>query len=407
MSNNCYSCGFFDSLDSIKSSISHELFALVAPQLVPLLGKAFVLWVVWQGIQIMIQPGSFRDRSVLVAKRLFILPLVAVLLRPASSSGVPLVFDWLLLPAEHIALNWSAAVASLAATAPPAEAASGYGKLASIVERQVFDVLDVCGKIIEMGKQSSVIPLSSDFLLALVACVILIFPYLFIVSLFAALMVETIWTWFAVGMLSPLLIVCAAFDALRPLATAALRLLAAAALTVVLAASALTFTMSTTSVYVAKATKLVLDAQPDSQEKQRKIDELCSGWFGGEEAVKKCLDAMNEKESDIYKFLFSGDFYMLFIIGFACVLLLIKAKSFANAIAGANDGSGPAAATIAGVQAGLGAGLAVVRSAGGRLRAGLGAGLGAFGGGGGGGDGGGDRPGQDLANQFIRDRDDG
>lgn len=404
MSNNCYSCGFFDSLDSIKSSISHELFALVAPQLVPLLGKMFIIWIVFQGVQIMIQPSSFRDRSILVAKQLFILPLIAVLLRPASSSGVPLIFDWLLMPAERMALSWSAAVASLASSAPPVEAASGYGKLASIVERQIFDVLDVCSNIIRMAKNSSVIPLNSDFVLALVACVILIFPYLFIISLFAATMVETIWTWFAVGMLSPLLIVCAAFHALRPFATAALRLLAAAALTIILSASVLTFTMSTTNTYVAKATKLVLDAQPDSEAKKKQIDEICSGW--GEEAVNKCLEAMRGQESDIYKFLFSGDFYMLFIIGFACVLLLIKSKSYANAIAAANDGSGPAAATIAGVQAGLGAGLAVVGSAGGRLRAGIGAGLGgAFGGGGGAGGGGGDRPGMDLANQFIRDRD--
>src|SRR5205085_668090 len=54
---------------------------------------------------------------------------------------------------------------------------------------------------------------------------------------------------------------------------------------------------------------------------------------------------------------FDYEFMMLFVIGFASILLHLQAKALASNISGANDGAGPAAATVAAGKAVMGGGL--------------------------------------------------
>jgi len=54
---------------------------------------------------------------------------------------------------------------------------------------------------------------------------------------------------------------------------------------------------------------------------------------------------------------FSDQYFYMFVIGFASVLLHLSSKTLASNISGANDGAGPAAAVVAGAKMTLSAGM--------------------------------------------------
>lgn len=155
---------------------------------------------------------------------------------------------------------------------------------------------------------------------------ILAIPYLFVLGIFLAFMLEGMFKLLAVTAIAPLVIVAAAFKNTQGFAVSAFRVVLNGVLTVIFAAVAMGFTIAIMRNY-SMVEGIPLDP---------------SGNFTSSIGDITAADPRAK-----------GIFWPLFILGFISVLLHLKAATLASNISGASDGPGAAAAVV-------GAGMATV-----------------------------------------------
>ncbi|MDE0384228.1 MAG: hypothetical protein OXI22_10110, partial [Defluviicoccus sp.] len=140
------------------------------------------------------------------------------------------------------------------------------------------------------------------FLIRLTYGLVLIFPFVFVMLLFAAYIVEGIFKFLAVTALAPVWLVCAFLPKTRGFTEAAIRLYPSGGLTIVFAATAMGFTLATSHSF-----------------------------------TEGLIDATEKHDMGL---VFTWAYWAMVLLGFISLLLHLKATTLAANISGANDGAG-------------------------------------------------------------------
>ncbi len=358
----CLSAEFFDGLAALKDTFTNNVFAAMGKQARPVLSKMMVVWILWQGIQMGLKAESATERLKKILEKGLLVAICAIALLPSKTNPAPLIYQWAITPFEEMTLAYGSEVLDVMATVDRGGAKSPYGQLACGVETQIFGFLELIGRIITDNYPSWKSMLSGGFLVTVLACLMLMVPFAFVISIFAAFLLEAMFKVTAFGIVAPLTIFCIPFEPLRPFAIAALRVVLGAGLTVIFAAGAMGFTMQAVDIHGHRLYEQMNPsgaARAEAEAAQKEWEQRCAMSVDATSPecvallVKK-MEAEQKVTNDFH--VFTREYFLLFVLGFASILLHLSAKSLASNISGANDGAGPAAATVAAAKATLGAG---------------------------------------------------
>ena len=200
-------------------------------------------------------------------------------------------------------------------------------QLFALIETSIFNV--AIGGFFELGGLTEWL---GNFIRALVLAI----PFMFVLLIFAAFILESAFKFLAITATSPLWVAAAFFPFSRAWSTAAIRLYFSAAFTILFAAMAMGFTIGVTEQYRLEFT---CAASKDS--------ETCQllGYNSSSEMAESGGRTIDAVENLL---LGSVSFWIMLFIGLVSVLLHLKAPTLAANISGANDSAAPAAAVVAG-----------------------------------------------------------
>jgi hypothetical protein len=344
MNMECYSCLFFNDLVITKAQFVQAIFNATAAQTANVVILAVTIWIIMQGFQSVMQPESASTRAVNVVKHGIMVMIVMLALRPGA--GPPLVNQWILDPLEEMGLQYAMAVLVNSESAPafPPNAGNAYAQFASVVEAQVFRVIKVPGLLME-AKSGWRSIISGEIILAVIVCIMLILPYAFIFGLVGAFMLEAMFKYVAIGIVANILTPMAVFQPTRPLTIAGMRILVGAFFTMIFTGGALAFTMKTVDFYSYKIHWQSCQTVKGDAAAFAKME--CNKLTPPAPRNGMSASDIPDSEKAGELSLLNMNIFMMFIIGFASILLHLQAKALASNISGANDGAGPAAATLA------------------------------------------------------------
>ena len=195
--------------------------------------------------------------------------------------------------------------------------ANPFAQLFGMVENTLFTVVVAGWKIFEGVSWYEAIHL-------FVVGLFVMLPYLFVIGIFAAFMVECQFKFLSITALAPVWAVSWFYQQTRSFTTAALRIYLSAGFTAIFAAMAMGFTVGALGQYLPEF-YCISNVQ------------LC-GEYGLPNPGK---DAPSSP-------IFSSAYWVAMLMGYISILLHLKAATLAANISGANDGAGPAAAVADG-----------------------------------------------------------
>jgi hypothetical protein len=239
-----------------------------------------------------------------------------------------------------------------------AATSSLYGMLIHVVEILVWNVFSLAGEMI--GGSTTILSFGR-----VMAGVILLLPFIFVLGIFMAFMVEAIFKILAIALFSPVLVATMPFRFTRSFSSAALRIVLGAAFTIVFASAAMSFTMAS----VAKHGGQLRAAMEMEEKVATETSAACGGLIDyetGQGANSDCEAAKSKQEEfNASEFSVQHPLYIkLIIVAFASVLLHLQSKALASNLSGANDGAGMPAAVVLAAKTLMGGGaLAANRAA--------------------------------------------
>ena len=289
----CTSCAIYHNLDQVSKVYGRSVFEALAPQCSKLFTAFLAVWLIWQLGVNWLYKGEINKEETLKAFLGFL--IVGLFLK-----GSGYYWEYFYEPAYDVISKLTQAVITVSGHV------GGDGsikKMLEVVERELSRIFDL-QKMISADASWYQVP-------TMIAGLVLCLPYVFIWGLFLAYTLEGIFKLLAVTALAPIFIVCAAFPSSRSFTYAAGRIVLNGGLTVVLAGVAMGFTLSILKHYMA--------AIPMNE----------GGMVAGAAA-----------------WVFSKDYWHLFLIGFISILFHFKASTIASNISGSSDGPGAASALV-------------------------------------------------------------
>ena len=216
--------------------------------------------------------------------------------------------------------------------APNPNAQSGASQVPSVVNTLTFGAAGYWAQVYNSTTNFASNALSEfgHYIVAAIASLFIIVPYFFVVGLFSAYLVESVFMFLSVTCVSPLLVICFFFGPLRSFTTIGLRLYLGAGLTLLFAGAAMGFTLTAMSGYINDFACLTLGQQAANPP-------------GG----MQCSSQIAQAAASAPPLMMTMQFWTCALIGFLSILLHLKAKTLASNFSGANDGAGPAAAVVA------------------------------------------------------------
>ena len=319
----CISCIIFETLEETALSYARDVFDVLAPWTQDLFAAFIGLWVAWHFFRMMwFGEGNVRQLGLQLLGFVFISGIL---------QASDFYFAWFFEPLRRVMSGLTQIVVSVPSLGVTDTSFIG---LLTTVEEELYRVLEFSGSVLSSAGTFDVhIPIILG---------LFILPFLLVWAIFLAFLVEGLFKLLGVTALGPLLIVAAGFKPTRGFTMSGLRLALNGVLTVVFAGIAMGFTLA--------VLKETIDTVP--------------------------VDSNGNMTVGASAFLFSAEFFGLFIVGLISVLFHLKAATMASNIAGAMDGPG-AAASVAAAGVGLAGGMAGVAGAGARKF--MGAGKGAAG----------------------------
>ena len=316
----CVSCFIFENLERTAESYAFDVFDVLAPWTRDLFAVFVGLWIAWQMFRMMWFGNS--DLKQLGFQFLGFVFISALLETTAFY------FDWFYYPLKEATSGLTQMVVSVPSVGV---SDTSYRGLLTTVEHELYRVLEFSSAILSSaGTFDIYIPL---------VLVLFILPFVVVWAIFLAFLAEGLFKLLAVTVVGPLLIVAAGFKPTRGFAMSGIRIALNGVLTVAFAGVAMGFTLAILQQMISR---IPFDANGNMM-------------IGADD------------------FLFSSDFFGLFIVGLISVLFHLKAATIASNISGAMDGPG-AAASVAAAGTALAGGMAGVAGAAGRKVLGAGAG---------------------------------
>lgn len=355
----CMTCMFFTGLGEVKDTIDVRLYWAITPGIFFLIAPALGIWVVVTGVKNWFAGGEMDAYVKKVFLRLLIAAFIASVMLWGGPGSVPLIHSKLIYPMEDFATSLGAQIIRLGDGTAPIGGDNGYVTLGYQVESLILGLLEKIARLMNRGQI-----LDGTVVGRIIAGLLIMLPYLFVWGITVAFWLEAMFKFVAAGIFSPIALPALLFEPTRAFAWAMLRILVGAMLTIVFAAGALAFTMGVVGKYGHSITTTIegpsnsdlnrarVEAQTicNVQEQQRSeagwVDDGYDACAEANARVERLREDAAAAEENGFA-LFSKDFFFLFVIGLASVLLHLQAKSLASNISGANDGAGPAAATVA------------------------------------------------------------
>ena len=288
----CTSCAIYHNLDQLSKTYGREVFDAIAPQCHKLFTTFLALWLLWQlGVNWLYRGEIDKEETF---KTFLVFLLVGLFLK-----GSGYYWDYFYEPTSEVISKLTQAVITVSGHA----GGGSIKKMLEVVENELSRIFDL-QKMISADASWYQVP-------TMIGGLILCLPYVFIWGIFLAYTLEGIFKLLAVTALAPIFIVCTAFPSTRAFTYAAGRIILNGGLTVVFAGVAMGFTLSVLKHYIATI--------PMNE----------GGMVAGAAA-----------------WVFSKDYWHLFLIGFISILFHLKASTIASNISGSSDGPGAAGAVV-------------------------------------------------------------
>lgn len=354
----CLTCAFFDDLWGIKTAFNYRLYWATAPYMTGIVGSAMTIWLMVSSAKAW-QKGDLEGHVKALFIRLIMVAAISTVMLydggpVVAGYPVPLVYSEIINPIETLALEYGSYILGHGDADVNQARGNGYSMLGGLVESQIYAVVKLVGQLIASASW-----LGGTIVERAIGGLLILLPYLFVWGIFVAFMLEAMFKFVAAGIISPWALPAVLLEPTRSFSWATLRILVGAFLTLVFAAGALSFTIAVTDKHGASIAYRInvqgaiteIDERYRNECKEMSADG--SRATGGMRVDGRCGEMLRQKaelqdtQADLGWFLFSREFSMMFVIGFASILLHIQAKSLASNISGANDGAGPAAAVVA------------------------------------------------------------
>ena len=349
----CTLCYVVDIIVQPAEAAGLAIANLFQPTMFYLWGLMFGIWVVFSGLTMMI-PGALDLKKAIVQFSIGILITVVLESMTVPSSIIAsggdlrdtgnLWFDFIYVPIRDVSVGLSAELISEIVTVsvvlsggsssavslplpPNTTEMATLSQLFALIETSIFNVA-IAGFFDQSGTWT--------FIANFFKAVLLAIPFLFVLLIFAAFILESAFKFLAITATSPLWVAAAFFPFSRPWATAAIRIYFSAAFTILFAAMAMGFTIGVVEMYRLEFTCSM-----------RGDAETCGllGFADREDLGNSSAGFMEGVQLEWLKF---GQFWVMLFIGMVSVLLHLKAPTLAANISGANDSAAPAAAVVAG-----------------------------------------------------------
>jgi hypothetical protein len=368
---NCLFCGIFVQLSCQGGSYSRLLYGLFAPTALSLARVLFLWFLALTLAKIFVWPKSGGEQWQELIKKCGLYFFVVALLTIGVAGGQnPWIFEWIFDLMQKLALatatmaidfvaqqslgrtitatvpNFGAGCAGIVAgtglntgnLTQQTAVAQQYANLWAHVEFGIWPVISTV-----------MLRLSPEHFTAsgAVSAIILAAPYVFVLGVFGAFMVQTMFYFIAVTAASPFLIAGMVFKTSQGWAISALRLLVGGAMTIFFSAIAMGFTLSIVGVNVSILKASIGTAQVGAAQGLQKnlFGELFDLVTGpSTPASAAALETMSVTMSSIT----NSGYWVMFLTGFISIMLHLAALRIASNISGSND-SATTAATVVGV----------------------------------------------------------
>lgn len=374
---NCQFCSIFRELQFVTTVYSEHVFQFMAPAAVELVRIAFMIQIIFFAVRIFFNPASapeFLPRF-LSGAGMFIVALMLLSIAPINYPGAApsyrtgvfglaktnyaafiYIFDFMQAQAIRIgefviARGQDASISNGVAFPQVCVAttdAAPYALLWSYVESVGYNIILLSWSQLKDG----------EFLRSF-AFLFLSLPYLFVMGVFAAFLVQTMFYFLAVSAVSPLLIAGLAHEKTRHYFFAAMRILMTGSFTIIFASLAMGFTGSVLGRYLAALVKLMDPVQVAASMAGSTVAEVQAAQLA-EMANQLTLDAYASPTTALslstapalagYQgdvIWLTSEFWGIFLMGFVSVLLHLAAPRIAANIGGAQDSAASAAAVTA------------------------------------------------------------
>ena len=376
----CISCPLFVEMDRIKSVWATKLFNAMAIQISGILGVFLLLYLKSFTLLLIMQPSRSSERFQRIPTIFLTIALVSLTLIPSSgtySDNSPsVVWNMLIGPFEAASLELGKLIVSISGTqqASVNGTESHYALLAASIEGQIWNITDLAGTIM-FGHDAGITDIV-DNIERMVAGLILLLPYLFVMGIFFAFLLESLFKYISITMVAPLVVFSMIWT--KVFAIAAARVILSAALTIIFASGAMSLTVEVVNVQGIVIQRKVEASEQRKNHLQSTYDLNCSigsATSGAEKAkvledlikrgiiikggkydntggyTRYCSDLQNDIGNADSITVFQKEYFMLVIIGFVSILLHLGSKALASNISGAQESAGPAAAVTSGLMA--------------------------------------------------------
>ena len=295
--NRCYTCEMFTTFYEFGMQYGTDIFhALLSPALI-LFNAVVGLWFAWQLVFKVLIQGEFEAAGFIKSLCLFV--FVGSILHGAS-------FFWDYIHGPF--LNLVSAIAQKIITLGKSSLndPTFEGVIKTVDDALNSSVFQVWNILMNEGNWYTLT------IKPMIGAVILMAPYIFVICIFLAFMLEFVFSVLVVTAIMPLLLICLVFEVTRVFTISAGRIALTGALTLIFACIAMGFTIAVF----------------------HKFGPLIPVNLEG-------------AHREISEFVFSKRYWAIFILGFVSVFFHLKASTFAAALAGSMGGPGPAAAVTA------------------------------------------------------------
>jgi hypothetical protein len=281
----------FTHFDSLAHRYSESIFNILAPQTRLIFNAGFGVWILYM----LIYKGCVKSN---LRKDDFLIPLFYCIGVSLFLSGYEYYREWIYTPIYEGTTATAQAIIGAGSSQTHTHTITGMLETMNTKLGKVFLLSDaICT---DAGWTHPILSFGGVFI---------VLPFIFVKLIFLAYVVEMVFKLLLMTTLSPLLIMCMAFPSLRGFPIAGLRVIANGCFTLIFAAVAMGFTLSA-------------------------LDGVISSLPMG-------ADGFTINAST---FVFSDDYWTLFILGFISILFHLKASTVASNISGSQDGPGATAA---------------------------------------------------------------
>ena len=333
-SSTCHICAFVNDLGNQSDSYGLKVYQGVAQSTLKLWKTLLTIGILWAALMA-IMAGKMDVKSIYL--NAFSAIIITFMLSHSAGSGAtnglatagsgPAFWNIVYLPLRTDSIQFAVSMVSGSSgvTIPSADfhgnQLNPYAQLVGAMENAMMGVVMAGWKAISLagaGANQGVIDhlknMGSSFAGSIEGMLLMI-PYMVVVGVFIAYVIESMFMFLGVICVSPVIIMLFYFEKGRAFLWIGMRIMLGAGLTLVFAGVAMGFTMFSVTNYE-KALLPVIEVNPAA---------IITTW----------------------------EYWICFFIGFCSILLHIKAKTLATNFSGANDGAGPAAAVAAIGMAGM------------------------------------------------------